>query len=464
MADWLKEELSECHFKDKRLTERFKSIITSLSKGNGKSIPQISEEWSMTKATYRFLSNDRVEENEILSGHFNQAARRIESVEGPVLVLYDTTEFAYHRRKPEDIGYISRLPINKKWAEELGRDYKSCGVLLHASLAVTPEGLPLGLTSTKFWTREVFKQTRQLKRHVNPTRIPIEEKESFRWLENVRNTNQSINDEPSKLVHIGDRESDIYEYFSSCQGLGSYFIVRSCVNRLANESTLVEEVALQPVSYKHTIEYIDSDGKQIRAKLDIKVKWLTLHPPLDKQGQYPSLSIAVVSACENNPPSDRHQIKWVFLTNLPVTQKAEAIQVLDWYKQRWKIEIYFKILKSGLKAEESKLRTADRLTRLIAMYCILAWRIHWLTMLNRETRNFPPCLAFEKSEIEILSRYFKKLPEPQNLQDYIERLARLGGYLARKKDPPPGNSVIWRGLNKLNELRAGFELANFVGN
>jgi len=462
MCDWLDSELSGCVFKDKRLTDRFKSLVAQMAKGNGKSIPEICNEWSMTKAAYRFLSNERVSEGEILSGHFEQTAERINATNGPVLILHDTTEFAYHRRKPEDIGFISRLPINKKWAEELGRDYKSCGILLHASLATTSEGLPLGLTSTKFWTREVFNNTRQLKRHVNPTRLPIEQKESIRWLENAENSSLLAR-EPSQIIHIGDRESDIYEYFSNCHGLGSYFIVRGCVNRLANETTVAEEISKQPTQYKHTISYTDSSGELIEANLNIKVKKLTVHPPLDKQDRYPSLPIVVISAYETKTPKNRPPIKWTFLSNLPVKRKADAVQVLDWYKQRWKIEVFFKILKSGLKADESKLRTADRLTRLIAIYCILAWRIQWLTQINRETKLFSPKLAFDKVEQKILRYYYKKLPEPVTLQDYIIRLARLGGYLARRSDPPPGNTVIWRGLNKLYELRSGFELANICG-
>ena len=462
MCEWLDAELSGCVFKDKRLTDRFKSLVNQMAKGNGKSIPEVCNEWSMTKAAYRFLSNERVDESEILSGHFEQTAKRINATNGPVLVLHDTTEFAYHRRKPEDIGYISRLPINKKWAEELGRDYKSCGILLHASLATTSEGLPLGLTSTKFWTREVFKNTRQLKRHINPTRIPIEQKESIRWLENAEQTNQLIQ-EPSQIIHIGDRESDIYEYFSSCQDLGNYFIVRSCVNRLANETTIAEEISLQPFSCKHTISYTDNMGELIEAHLDIKIKKLTVHPPIDKQERYTSLPITVISAQEQGAPKNRSPIKWLFLSNLPVTKKADVIQVLDWYKQRWKVEVFFKILKSGLKSDESKLRTADRLTRLIAIYCILAWRIQWLTMMNREAKIFSPKLAFDKIEQKILCAHYKKLPPPKTMQDYINRLARLGGYLSRKSDPPPGNTAIWRGLNKLYELRTGFELANICG-
>lgn len=163
-------------------------------------------------------------------------------------------------------------------------------------------------------------------------------------------------------------------------------------------------------------------------------------------------------------PEGRERIRWTFLTNLPVEKKSDSIKVLDWYKQRWKIEIYFKILKSGLKVEESKLRTADRLVRLIAICCILAWRIHWLTMLNREDKYLSCQVAFDDTERLILEKYHKRMAEPKTLQDYIIRLAKLGGYLARKSDAPPGHTVIWRGLNKLYELRAGMELANFVGN
>jgi len=466
MTSWLDEELSGCVFKDKRLESRFKQIVKTLSKGNGKAIPDVCEQWSMAKATYRFLSNDRVEEREILAGHFNQTSNRIKASKGPVLILHDTTEFSYKRKTPDDIGYTHKMPhINKSARDRLGVEYKVCGILMHASLAISPEGLPLGLTSTKFWTRKEFKNTEQMKRKINPTRIPVADKESIKWIENLHASNDVSGTNPSRLIHIGDRESDIYEYISDCHESGAHYIVRACVNRLASESTIAEELARdQQHSYKHKIRFTNADGNIVTAALGIKVKTVILHPPFGKQRDYPDLKVTIVSALETGCPEGRPRIKWTFLTNLPVQTRTDTLSVLDWYKQRWKIEIYFKILKSGFKAEESKLRTANRLSRLISIYCILAWRIQWITMLNRESTKLSPQLAFDDMERRILEQYFKIQKTPKTLQQYITYLAQLGGYLNRANDPPPGNTVIWRGLNKLSELRTGFELALIVGN
>ena len=109
MEAWLENELSSCVFKDKRLDDRFKSMVARLSQGVGQSIPQIGENWAMAKATYRFLSNDSVEESEILSGHFEQTRQRAEACDGPLLILHDTTEFTYHRTQPQAIGFSRRL-------------------------------------------------------------------------------------------------------------------------------------------------------------------------------------------------------------------------------------------------------------------------------------------------------------------------------------------------------------------
>ncbi len=114
------------------------------------------------------------------------------------------------------------------------------------------------------------------------------------------------------------------------------------------------------------------------------MKTVEQHPPIGKEADYPDMEVTFISAIEAIIPDNREPIRWNFITNLPVKSKKHIKKVLDWYKQRWKIETYFKVLKSGLKVEESKLRTADRLSRLISMSCILAWRIHWLTFLNRD--------------------------------------------------------------------------------
>ncbi len=186
-----------------------------------------------------------------------------------------------------------------------------CGLLMHASLAVTSDGLPLGLAAVKFWSRQKFKGTNALKRKVNPTRVPIEQKESFRWLENLRQST-SLFAAPDRCVHVGDRESDIYELFSLAHDLGTHFIVRSCVDRLAGDgqhtiANEMEEVAVQGL---HRIEVRDQRGRLVTASVELRYRRITVLPPIGKQKRYPPLSLTVLSAREPETPKDRPAIDW----------------------------------------------------------------------------------------------------------------------------------------------------------
>ena len=172
----------------------------------------------------------------------------------------------------------------------------------------------------------------------------------------------------------------------------------------------------------------------------------TRTPPIGKQERYPALSLTVIHAHERGTPEGREPIRWKLLTNRPVDDLASAIERLDWYSQRWKLETFHKVLKSGCQAEQSKLRTAGRLTNLLAMLCIIGWRVFWLTMVNRASPEAPAEMALTKTEIEILDRMVAnaKPPGKPTVSHYLVAIAKLGGYLARAKDPPPGNLVIWR--------------------
>jgi hypothetical protein len=153
-----------------------------------------------------------------------------------------------------------------------------------------------------------------------------------------------------------------------------------------------------------------------------------------------------------------------------VRKSAEAIEKINWYAMRWKIEVFHKIIKSGCKAEESRLRTADRLANLMALFCILSWRILWLTMINRTKPDAPPTIALTPTEIALLDRLICDTGNRNcavgTLTFYLTKLARVGGYLARSRDPPPGIIVIWRGLTRLTDIQLGAEIASnpIVGN
>jgi hypothetical protein len=391
----------------------------------------------------------------------------VPAAEGLVLVLHDTTEFSYQRESSEAIGITKSINSGRDKAGRL-RSHTVCGILMHSSLAVTIEGVSLGLAAVKFWTRKKFKGTAALKKKINPTRIPIEKKESVRWLENLKQSTQLLN-HPGRCLHIGDRESDIYELFCAAQEIGTHFLIRTCVDRLAGDGdrTIADEMDEVAVKGLHRIEVRDTNGDPDEAVLEIRYRKIRVLPPIGKQKRYPALSLTVIHAEERGTPKNRKKIDWRLITDLRVGSRAEAIEKLEWYALRWKIEVFHKILKSGCKAEESKLRTAQRLTNLISLFCILSWRVFWMTMLNRSAPDAPPTLALTATEIGVLDRLVNDKPKARrkSLSHYLIKIARLGGYLARASDPPPGNTVMWRGLSRLTDIALGAMVGGeFVGN
>ena len=322
-----------------------------------------------------------------MAGHFWATARRTAACEELTLVLQDTTEFAYQRKTAENIGF-SKYVTSGRDKDGCWRQHKLCGVLMHASLAITLEGLPLGLTAARFWTRAQFK----------------------------RLAGAQAQGQPNPRADQDQRK---------------YALAR---------------------------EHARFDYKRVN-----------LLPPIGKARRYPPLSLTVIHATEVDPPEGRKPIDWKLLTDLPDESTDQVIEKMAWYAMRWKIELFFKILKSGCNAEKLKLQTAERLVNLIAIFCILSWRIFWMTMLNRARPNENPECAPTPAEIgvidQIAARAGRVPPPNPKLSDYLREIARLGGYLARSHDPPPGNMIIWRGWSRLMDIQLGVELAGrLVGN
>lgn len=408
-----------------------------------------------------FFANERVSEADILSGDFRATRERTAAIGGTLLVLHDTTEFSYPR---ENIGLLHR-------SRNPGRSpHPLCGISMHSSLVVTAAGRPLGLSVVKFWTRKVFKGTNELRRRVNPTRIPIGEKESVRWVDNLVETTALLGT-PARWVHIGDREADIYELFCAANDVGAHFVIRSAYPRLAEDGTTKTDAEMQGVRLKgvHRIEVRDATGAMSSAVLELRYRRMRVLPPVAKARDYGPLELTMIYAEERGRPKGRERISWKLLTDLPVRSREEAVEKLQWYALRWKIELFHKILKSGCKVEESRLRTAPRLVNLIATCCVLAWRIFWMTMINRAQPAAAPTVALTQLELELLDR-LKADKAPTNTTDktlshYLTKIARLGGYLDRASDPPPGNIGMWRGLARLTDITFGFSLhAENVGN
>jgi hypothetical protein len=219
----------------------------------------------------------------------------------------------------------------------------------------------------------------------------------------------------------------------------------------------------------HRVSVKDRKGNWSEAVLEVKYHRLQVLPPIGKQKQYPALLLTVIWAQEQAIPEGRDRIDWKLITNLPVRSRRDALEKISWYAMRWKIEMFHKILKSGCQAEQARRRTADRLANLISVFCLLSWRIFWMTMLNRVDPEASALLALIPLEIDLLDRLVpdkgKASRLAKNLSAYLTKVARLGGYLARTRDAPPGNLVMWRGLSRLTDIELGFQIgAQFVGN
>jgi len=436
-------------------------MLAALGERPGKSLPTAFQDWANTKAAYRFFANENVSEDKILAGHFAATALRVQATDGPILILQDTTEFSFKRAEPEKIGF-TKTSCGRKTKEGRHQQHTICGMLMHASLAVTPAGLPLGLTAAKFWSREKFKGTKALARKVNPTRVPIEQKESIRWLDNLRLSTELIG-APERCVHIGDRESDIYELFCLASELGTNFLVRSCVDRLAENggTTIAQVMADIEPSGTHVVRFRDAAGHAQEARLAVRFATMTVRPPIGKQKRYEHQQLQIIHAAEIDPPDHRAPLLWKLITNLEVASFEQAVHKLEWYARRWSIETFFKTLKTGCRIEDIRLTTADRLANCIALACITAWRIFWMTMLRRAKPTGAPTAVFTETELALLdsNRVTTKSNQTRDLDFYLTAVAKLGGYLDRKHDAPPGTTVLWRGFSRLADIVIGFEAA-----
>lgn len=465
---WPEEELPEATLPDKRLTRRLRRLLDQLSAAPGKPIPAACGDWAASKAAYRFFDNPRVTEHGVLADHFAATAARVAANEGRILILQDTTEFIYSRAQPGKIGFTKTVNAGRYKA---GRPSVQtlCGMLMHSSLAVTLTGTPIGLTAVKFWTRTKFKGTLALKRHINPTRVPIETKESYRWLENLRESIALVGT-PERCVHVGDRESDIYELYCTAQELRTSFLVRVQTNRLAERPVdatqhnaahrVFAQLAAAPWAGGHRITVSGDETAWLR------VKFATINtlPPVGKQKRYSPQLLAYIHAVEENPPPGREPIDWRLVTNLPVEDLSAAVEKLGWYALRWKAEVFHKVMKSGCRAEEARLETAERLAKFLALIAVVSWRIFFVTMSARAKPDAAPDSVLTANEVNALDRIDASRMRPRlqrpTLAAYLLQIAMLGGYLARNNDPPPGNMVVWRGMTRLHDIAFGISIGS----
>jgi hypothetical protein len=457
-----------------RLKNRFQIVLEIMSNKPSLKFPAGCRGHAEMKAAYRFLDNEHVTFLSILGPHREATIERIRE-QPVVLIPQDTTEIDITRPQEKMVG---SGPLN---------DDSRLGFHDHVGLAMTPEHLVLGVVHAKLWARDPVEFAKPAAQKRDERRAkPIEEKESIRWIEGYNAACEIARLAPeTEIISLADSEGDIYELVLEGKAIEGVrkasFIVRACQNRAlvpvdevsSSESNIYlrEQVANTPVLARRTLDIRerhpkskdDRKRKQQReartAVVTIQAMRVKLRAPSRRGGKLEDVEVNVVLVTEPNPPPGVVPIEWILLTNLPIDTVAAVECIIDYYTCRWQIEIYFRILKSGCKVEESQLERAERFEPYLALNMIVAWRIMHVMMLGRECPDLPCDVAFEDDEWRAVYATVKKEAppsEPPSIQTIIHLIASLGGWLGRKSDGEPGPKAMWVGMQRMVDLALGW--------
>jgi hypothetical protein len=445
---WADDELRHADLGDRRLNRRLARLVGDLAAHPAASVPFACGSWRATKAAYRFWDNQRVAAQGICDAHLCRTRQRLPRDGALILAIQDTTVLNFsHHPATEDLGYLSAL--------------EQRGLLVHSTLAVAADGVPLGLLQQQVWARDDADFGKRKDRRHKETAA----KESQRWLDGLRATEAALPPEQAVLT-VADREGDFYDLFAAPRRPGHDLLIRAkSRRRVKHEARLLgHAIATSPARGRLRVKLPRAHGRPGRtATLTLRWGTFAIEPPSThpQRASLPALPLTVVLAQEENPPKGVTAVRWLLLTTRTVGRFAEAVQVVRWYAKRWLIERYNYVLKSGCRLEELQLETGARLQRALATYAVVAWRLLWLTYAARRDAETSCAEVLEAEEWQVLQLHFghEATPEPPSLRVAIGLLARLGGFLGRRADGVPGARVIWRGLSRLEDLRIGYRLA-----
>jgi len=449
-SDWIKTELSDVELGDKRLDWRLRDTASKLATHTTASINQACDDWADTKATYRLFDNKKTTAEKVLSPHTNRTSERMIGY-AQVLAIQDTSYLDYsHHPDKQGVGPIGTT-----------KQHKLRGIVMHSTLITTTTGLPLGLVSQEFWSRdEQAKQMTPAERR----KMPIEEKESNKWLVALNKTVAAVL-EGTQVISVGDSESDIFELFNyAVDELHTDLLIRASQDRSVCEpevgrlwSTLSDQVVAGQLKV-----HVPKKDKQPKREAIVSVRFcqVTLKPPYHLRKRMSKIPLYAVLVQEQHPPKDVEPLCWLLLTTIPVLSFDDAITCIQWYRHRWQIEVFHKVLKSGCQIEKSQLATADRLLPFIALFSIIDWRLFWLTHIARHDPDAPCTVVLTEHEwhsLYIFTHKTNRLPDQiPSVRDVTLWIAQLGGFLARRHDGYPGVTVIWRGWSRLSDIASSW--------
>jgi hypothetical protein len=467
--NWAQREMGGAQLGDARLSDRLVEIVQSKAEKPGRAFSGVAEgDWPAVKAYYRFIDHpdeEAVSLEHILEPHRQRTIQRMQG-QRTVLCIQDGTDLDYTSlAQCEGLGVIG---TNQTSAQ-------SRGLHLHTTFAVAPNGLPLGILRAECVAPQLKSPDDQRPSYA----IPIEEKDTFRWLAGLRDTVEVKAQMPqTRVIHVCDREADFFELFEEQRRNPSAdLLVRANHNRVIHEEPgkLFDAVRQSPLQTRVQVHVPRQSARPKlsktkarpkrsgrQAELEVRYQRYQLRPPAYYSEKEP-IDVWCIHAVESAPPEGNKPVEWFLTTTIDIRSAEDAVQCLRWYCLRWRIEDFHRVLKSGCGVEQIGHETAERIRRAIAINLVIAWRIMLMTLLGRETPELPPDVVFSDIELQVLNAYAKKkrLPTPATLRDAVRLVARIGGYLGRKNDPEPGHQLMWEGFSQLLLMTEGFALRSF---
>jgi hypothetical protein len=451
--NWAGAEFEQASIGDIRLDRRVIEMVTDLADHPGTPIGEACSTKAKAKAAYDFIRNNFVSAPCLLQGHQLTNLGRLKQ-EPVILAPADTSGLNYSGLvKTEGLGSVGTKAHPKQR-----------GLWLHSTQAFTPNGLPLGLIAAQVWARpQASTDTR------NRHQKPFEEKESVRWRQSWQACQALRSQLPatSLLVNIDDMEGDIYEVFAAVlavEGPRAEVLIRSRHDRKLEDQQepLWNYLANRPVVATLKVQVPRKNNQPARiAELQVRFAQVVLCAPRRK-AHLPALPVSTVEAREVRPPPGVKPIVWRLVTTLPVTNAPEAVQKVRWYAVRWNIEVYHKILKSVCRVEAHQNEAADHLERLLRLDLLIAWRVHVLVHVGRQCPELPASEYFSEAECRALYAYLHpknpRLQETPGLGQMMDWIGQAGGFNKCKSNPHPGPITLGRGVGRLSDLAAGWEL------
>lgn len=457
MSMWAHEQFWGSRLPDLRLRRRLVEVAARIRANPCGTLPRAVLDKAGLKGAYRLFAHEGVTHEGILRAHVEQTRARCR-VGGEYLLIEDTTLLSFSQR-----GAIPGMgPLTNDFSQ---------GLLAHTCLAArieewSAEGEPCvtlaGLFGQQCWARDIAEGTRKERKKAKRRSASNDcARESDRWGHALRET--SGPPEGVQWTLVADREGDIFEVMAQCAGQRADWVIRAMHERKTQDlgMPVAEVVAESPLLGRFTVSLRARPGVAARnAQVELRALATAIRAPRDLQTRHDALSIGVVEAREIQAPEGVEPIHWLLLTSWPCQDFAQARRVVGAYACRWLIEEYHKALKSGTSIEDSQLSTAGRIEALLAIHAVVAVDLLNLKLLATAR----PDEALEENLIEtdallLLEAKFGKPANGWTNRTAINAIARMGGYLGRKSDGPPGWLSIWRGWLMLRMMTEGYRLA-----